>query len=106
MPSAEYTATRKEVGHFLQDFKETIITGTGLIVRKNPKNLQSLAEFGITVRQRKEILLDLSKDDYSSGPLEDRDYPGDVWIFGTRVDQTEVYIKLKLETRSGVDFAH
>jgi hypothetical protein len=105
MHSTEYSPTRKDVENFLQDFKETVISGTGLIVRKNPKNFQALAELGITVKQREEILLNLSVDDYSSGPLEDRDYPGDVWIFGTKIDHIETYIKLKLETRRGVDFA-
>ncbi|MBE0411391.1 MAG: toxin [Anaerolineales bacterium] len=105
MHSTEFNPTRKDVEKFLQDFKETVITGTGLIVRKNPKNFQALAELGITVKQREEILLNLSVDDYSSGPLEDRDYPGDVWIFGTKIDRLETYIKLKLETRRGVDFA-
>jgi len=34
--------------------------------------------------------------DYHAGPLPDRDKPGEVWIFGKRIEENEVYIKLKI----------
>lgn len=106
MAGSEGNATRKEIIYFLRDFKEAIITGSGLIVRVNQKNLQALSDLGITARQREEILLALSLENYSSGPHPDRDFPGDVWIFGTMVNDKEVYIKLKFVTKKGIDIAH
>lgn len=62
------------------------------------KNLTSLASLGLTPEIRKEILLSLTVDNYSSGPEPDRDFPGEVlWKFGKEVGDKQVYIKLKID---------
>jgi hypothetical protein len=106
MAASKSNATRKEIAGFLRDFKEAMITGPGLIVKVNQKNLQAVADLGMTARERDDSLLALTVEDYCSGPHPDRDFPGDVWIFGTAVEDREVYIKLKLVTRRGIDFPH
>lgn len=68
-----------------------------LLVLFSSKNLNSLATFGLTTENRKELLLSLTVEDYFSGPEPDHSFPGDVWKFGKEVGGEEVYIKLKIE---------
>lgn len=64
-----------------------------LIPRK--KNLDYITGLGITVKQVKTTILGLSVTDYCSGPEEDRDRKGiHVWVFSTRINNEEIYIKL------------
>jgi len=44
----------------------------------------------------KETLLGLSVEDYCEGPCQDRDQPGELWVFGKAIENKVVYIKLKL----------
>lgn len=45
---------------------------------------------------REDLLLGLSVADYCEGPLDDRDFPGELWVFGKVIEGKEIYIKLKL----------
>lgn len=87
--------------NFLRDFKKNAQDkGIDFIPRR--ENLQSLACLGLTIRTAKIEILSLSVENYSDGPCADRDKPGDVWIFGTHINDREVYIKLKIaDTGSG-----
>jgi hypothetical protein len=95
----------EEVSRFLKELKEIITQGRGLDVVPRTPNNQALIELGITETIRKEIILGLSVQNYSSGPLPDRDRPGEVWIFGTHIEQTEIYIKLKITSIGSVQVA-
>lgn len=67
------------------------------VVISTDKNIQALANFNITPRQRRDIILHLSVENYVDGPLLDKDRGGEgIWIFGERVQEEEVYIKLNL----------
>lgn len=67
---------------------------------KRKKNLDSLAQLGITVKQAKGIVLSLVVEDYCSGPEEDQDRKGcSVWVFGTENNGEEIYIKLSDDFR-------
>ncbi|MEW6657660.1 MAG: hypothetical protein AB1424_03270 [Thermodesulfobacteriota bacterium] len=81
---------------FLKEFKQLIQQGN-LLVSYSLKNLNSLASLGLTTEIRKEILLSLAVDDYSSGPEPDHNFPGDVWKFGKEVGDKTIYIKLKID---------
>jgi len=86
-------ATPKEITAFLRDFKRLAQNEFKFIPRK--KNLDSLAQLGIRIRQAKDIILQLTYEDYSKGPKEDRDRPrGNLWEFGTKIGDDDVYIKL------------
>ena len=56
----------------------------------------SLLELGVTKKDCEDGILGLSVSDYCSGPEEDKDRPGKVWVFGKTIAAKEVYIKLKI----------
>ena len=75
---------------------KAIIQERGLDVVNRDINNRALIELGLTRKLRTEIILGLSAADYCKGPEEDRDRPGEVWVFGAHVDENEIYIKLKI----------
>jgi hypothetical protein len=85
----------EEVIQFLLEFKAVFQTGRFYVIDRD-KNNQALIELGLTKKIRSEIILGLSVTDYCSGPEPDRDRAGFVWIFGTYLDEVEIYIKLKV----------
>ena len=88
--------TKEEVTKFLEAFR-TQVMAQGYYAAKTPKNQAGLLALGITRQHRRQVILSLTCDDYSSGPSPDIAYPGEpVWVFGAVVEGTEVYIKLKL----------
>jgi len=88
---------RRQIRNFLIDFKELMGQGR-YYVMEHVKNLKTLIDLGMTIRQRDELLLSLSLENYSEGPLRDAYKPGNLWVFGKSVEGIEVYIKLKIIT--------
>lgn len=89
-------ATRQEVADFLGQFKIAMDLGFFSFVSRE-KNIQGLADLGITLDDAKQVLASLTPEGYSYGPEADRDgSEEDVWFFGADVHGTEVYVKLKL----------
>lgn len=84
------------VREFLKEFKKIASQDRGLDVVPRRENINSLAELGLTKKNRTEEIMNLSVTDYCEGPLPDRDRPGEIWIFGKRIGGKEVYIKLKI----------
>lgn len=96
-------ATREEVAAFLSRFKVAMDFGFFSFVDRE-KNLQGLADLGITVIEAKQLIASLTPDNYSYGPEADHDGSNeDVWFFGVQVEASAVYVKLKLVrgTRAG-----
>ena len=89
------TATQTEINDFLFKFKFFAqIPGQFSFVERH-KNLQALADLGITQVEALNAILQLTYRNYSSGPEPDRDYYGrKVWIFGYSLEGEEIYIKL------------
>jgi hypothetical protein len=81
------------VAQFLKQFK--VLAQSGLYVSPREVNTQALIDMGLTFEDRRNAILSLSVEDYSSGPVQDLVQAGDVWIFGKLVNGIEVYIKLK-----------
>lgn len=50
----------------------------------------------LTRNNAKEEILNLTVADYCGGPEPDKDKPGEIWEFGRLIEDTEVYIKLKI----------
>jgi hypothetical protein len=90
---------KRHILNFLKDFKELMGQGH-YIVKGHYKNIQTLKDLGITARLRDELILSISLGDYSSGPNPDELNPGHFWVFGKVLDNTEIYIKLKIITYS------
>lgn len=88
-----------KVRDFLQLVKETItnpVTDEGWVLVPRLENKECICELGFKYQDIRETLLDLSVEDYCEGPCNDRDQPGELWIFGKVVQGKTVYIKLKL----------
>jgi hypothetical protein len=84
------------VAEFLRVFKERAEKVGGVYVMDRVKNRDALLDLGLTKRQREEIILSLTPEDYCGGPLRDKKGSGHVWIFGRVEEGREIYIKLKV----------
>lgn len=88
-------ASETEINDFLFKFKFFAqIIGQFSFVSRH-KNLQSLADLGITQTEALNTILQLTYRNYSSGPEPDRDFDNrKVWKFGYLLVGDEIYIKL------------
>jgi hypothetical protein len=84
------------IRRFLREFKQIATAGRGIDIVDRKKNLQSLARLGLTRKNCREVILNLSVDDYCDGPKPDKDRSGEIWEFGQLIEGNEVYIKLKI----------
>ena len=97
--------TPAEVAQFLSDMKKAVNAGKiSFIPRK--KNMFTLAKLGLTMKDVKDELINLSYANYVSGPETDYDCPASdcFWIFKTMIDSSCIYIKVKVlyQTDGGV----
>ena len=99
--SEKFNDLRKQaIRDFLEEVKQTITEAAigyqswRLVKRK--ENVECMTELGFTYNDVRDAILGLSVVDYCEGPLQDRDMPGDLWVFGKVMEDREVYIKLKL----------
>ena len=90
------TTNKEDVAKFLKNAKSLISNGD-VFIAKRTTNLQDIVEIGLSMDGVKQELLDLSVEDYSKGPEPDRDFPGEIWVFGQEILGNEVYIKLKID---------
>lgn len=68
------TSTAK-VAEFLRVFKERAAGIGGVYVMERVKNRDALLDLGLTKRQREEIILSLTPEDYCGGPLREKKGP-------------------------------
>ena len=93
-------ATKKEVREFLDKFR--MVAGSPkrlILLRSYPgsKNSDGLLNLGMTEAEAKGEIFRLRTEDYSAGPEDDRDKPGQkVWKFAPIIRGHEVYVKLIL----------
>jgi hypothetical protein len=88
-----------EVREYLRAFKRAATEGRKKTeIWDRTKNRDALPDLGLSEKQRDDIILGLQVEHYCAGPMRDDDSErgGDVWIFGTEVHGTLVYVKLKL----------
>lgn len=99
---ANLAATKQQVILFLNEFKFLIERNNFHFVPRLDQN-KTVISIGLTKKQAKRELLNLSLIDYSSGPKADKDQSGeDIWIFGKEINRHEVYIKLRIYVVNGV----
>lgn len=86
---------KKEVEQFLKEIKEKI-NFFDVVFRPRVKNLEDLATLDITPIKRKEYLMNLSTENYYSGPNKDTydTTKPDYYEFGIQIKGKEVYIKI------------
>lgn len=84
------------VAAFLESFKLAIEYGR-CGFKGRPRTEQDLIDLNLTHTLALDQILQLAPENYSAGPTpDDTDRTRDVWVFGCVVDETEVYIKLRL----------
>ncbi len=97
-------ASRDEVAEFLFEWKAAARRRLNFVPRQ--KNIDGCKQLGITVTMAKQMLLSLTVAEYVKGPEPDHDGRGDlVWFFGKKVNEHEVYIKIKVYEVQGVSYA-
>lgn len=69
------------------------------------KNMQALAQHGLTISDAKDEIFSLVVGDYYKGPKQDLDHlkPGDIWEFKKNIDGRQFYIKVKIVHVNGED---
>ena len=93
--------TKQEVELFLKELHVKIKIFGLLFFDDRRKNQQALHDLEITPAYRKEIISSLKAEDYSQGPLEEQMHgilP--MWVFGKKIKQKEVYIKISMGTEN------
>ncbi len=90
----ESCAERGEINTFLLKFK-SLLSKTG--IEFVPRTYTGITSIGINIVQAEKELFSLNYHNYDRGPTGD--YNGDgtsVWEFGKMIDDTLVYIKVKI----------
>lgn len=97
-------ASVPDVSAFLAKAKNLIAQGKYTFIPRG-KNLQALADRGMTLVDAKDEILGLLVKDYYKGPKEDFDstQPGDIWEFKKDIDGEKFYVKLKIQNCNGED---
>ena len=87
---------KKAIEVYLELVRRTLSSDGLLIFSSREKNLAFLERQGFTISEIRECISSLSASNYCSGPMYDSsgENRNDVWIFGTRVNDVEVYIKI------------
>jgi len=94
--------SKEEVAKFLKAAKSLIAYGR-VIFAKRSINLQDIVDIGLTMEGSRQELLSLTVEEYSKGPEPDRDFPGDIWVFGKEILGHEVYIKMKIDRQDEME---
>ena len=84
------------VRSFLLSVKFAIQRGNWTFSTVRKKNMDTLTTLGMGFHDVKNEILALSVVNYCSGPMKDPEMGGDVWVFGRKIEEEEIYIKLKL----------
>jgi hypothetical protein len=90
-------ASMSEVEEFLRTLKEKIKV-FDIAFKGRPKNTQALADLDILPIDRVQYLLNLTSENYYSGPNRDTydSTKPDYYEFGIQIKRKEVYIKISL----------
>lgn len=97
-------ASTTDITSFLENIKKLISAGKYDFVPRR-KNMQALAQHGLTITDAKNEILGLVVGDYYKGPKQDLDSnrPGNIWEFKKDVDGTQFYVKVKVVQENGED---
>lgn len=93
-----------DISEFLAKAKK-LMTGGKYVFVSRRKNMQALADHGMSIVDAKSEIIGLKVKDYYKGPKQDFDstQPGDIWEFKKDIDGEQFYVKLKIQNQDGVD---
>ena len=93
-----------DIAAYLTNVKKLLSAGKYDFVPRR-KNMQALAQHGLTITDAKNEILGLAVGDYYKGPKRDLDpdRPGDIWEFKKRIDGIPFYVKVKIVQKNGED---
>ena len=97
-------ASAQDISAFLAKMKRQVSAGKYDFVPRR-KNMQALAQHGLTISDAKDEIFSLVVGDYYKGPKQDLDplRPGDIWEFKKNIDGRQFYIKVKIVQVNGED---
>ncbi|MBR2527300.1 MAG: type II toxin-antitoxin system MqsR family toxin [Blautia sp.] len=97
-------ASNPDIVAYLADVKRLLSAGKYDFVPRR-KNMQALAQHGLTITDAKNEILGLVVGDYYKGPKRDYDpnRPGDIWEFKKNIDGMQFYVKVKIVQENGED---
>ncbi len=97
-------ASMSDIVSYLTDIKRLLSAGKYDFVPRR-KNMQALAQHGLTITDAKNEILGLVVHDYYKGPKQDFDpnRPGDIWEFKKTIDGIQFYVKIKIVKENGED---
>ncbi|MBO5146016.1 MAG: type II toxin-antitoxin system MqsR family toxin [Lachnospiraceae bacterium] len=93
-----------DIAAYLSEIKKLLSAGKYDFVPRR-KNMQALAQHGLTITDAKNEILGLVVDDYYKGPKQDMDSnrSGDIWEFKKDIDGIQFYVKVKITQENGED---
>jgi len=97
-------ASTTDIATYLARVKSLLSQGKYDFVPRR-KNMQALAQYGLTITDAKNEILGLVVSDYYKGPKQDFDpnRPGDIWEFKKNINGTAFYVKVKIVNENGED---
>ena len=97
-------ASTSDIAACLTNVKKLLSAGKYDFVPRR-KNMQALAQHGLTITDAKNEILGLVVSDYYKGPNQDHDpnRPGDIWEFKKNIDGIQFYVKVKIVQENGED---
>ena len=89
--------SEKDVSAFLEAFKVKMKVWQVLFRDDRGKNMQTLLDLELKPADRVKVLEALEISNYSQGPVPDDLHKGpEMWVFGSKVKNREVYIKITM----------
>ena len=97
-------ASGSDIASYLTEVKRLLSAGKYDFVPRR-KNMQTLAQHGLTIADAKNEILGLVVGDYYKGPKQDFDpkRPGDIWEFKKQIDGMKFYVTVKIVQDNGED---
>lgn len=97
-------ASMQDIAAYLARVKKLLSIGKYDFIPRR-KNMQALAQHGLTIIDAKNEILGLVISDYYKGPKQDLDpnRPGEIWEFKKNIDGMQFYVKLKIVRENGED---
>lgn len=97
-------ASTSDIAAYLSEIKKLLSAGKYDFVPRR-KNMQALAQHGLTITDAKNEILGLVVGDYYKGSKQDLDSnrSGDIWEFKKNIDGIQFYVKVKITQENGED---